>query len=208
VLRTVLFDLDGVLVHTFGVWLELTRSAVRELGDGHDVTREEFLQTWGQPVSADVVRWYPQRSAAEVDAYYAEHFMEHVSELEVNADAGPLVEWLAERGVALAVVTNTPGPLAKRILERASIDIAVVVGGSDVAFGKPAPDMLLRALEILGAPAASAVMVGDTENDRRAAKAASVRFVGLGLDCDQRLERLRDLRELFPSPGLPKSGDG
>lgn len=195
--HAVLFDLDGVLVESFEVWLEVVRAAVRDLGDGSEVTRGEFVATWGQSVQADVAQWFPRASVAQLDAYYQAHFMEHAQHLQVNPEAAGLVGWLARRGLSRAVVTNTPAPLARRILERASLDFDVVVGGTDVPRAKPAPDMVLRALELLGTPASAAVMIGDTDNDRRAARGAAVRFVGLGLECEERIERLSDLRALL-----------
>lgn len=194
--RAVLFDLDGVLIESFDAWLEVTRDAVRDLGDGRPVSREEFLARWGQSVEADVARWFPARSVAEVDAYYQARFVTHAARVAVDPQAAPLAAWLRARGVETAVVTNTPAPIARRILARAGIEIPVVVGGTDTPHGKPAPDPVLRALALVGASAQGALMVGDTENDRGAARAAGVRFVGLRMDCEERIETLDALRAL------------
>lgn len=198
--RAVLFDLDGVLVESFDVWLEVVRDAVREIGDGREITRAEFLAGWGQSVAADVERWFPGATVAEVGAYYEAHFLEHAGRLKVDPEAAPLVSWLRARGLGLAVVTNTPGALARRILARAGVEIGAVVGSTDVPRGKPAPDSIVRALELLGLSARSALMVGDTVNDRHAADAAGVRFVGLRVACDTRIEQLGDLRVLLADP--------
>ena len=73
----------------------------------------------------------------------------------------------------------------------------MLVGGTDVPRAKPAPDLVLRACERLGVAPGEAILVGDTRFDREAAAAAGVRFVGLRLEGDVKLERLSDVRLLL-----------
>ena len=75
---------------------------------------------------------------------------------------------------------------------------ADVIGADQVAHSKPAPDLLLLALERLKLPPGEALMVGDSRYDRGAAEAARVPFVGLGLDGDFRIEQLGALVRLPP----------
>ena len=49
-----------------------------------------------------------------------------------------------------------------------------VVAGDDCPKNKPAPDMLLRAMDILKVDASQAIMVGDSRNDALAGRAAGV----------------------------------
>ena len=49
---------------------------------------------------------------------------------------------------------------------------------------------------LLGVTASAAMMIGDTDNDRRAALSAGVRFVGLGMPSDESILRLSELRSL------------
>ena len=53
--------------------------------------------------------------------------------------------------------------------------------------------MVLRAPAHFCVPAGEAVVVGDTDNDRRAAAAAGVRFLGLRIDGDDRVEELSEV---------------
>jgi phosphoglycolate phosphatase/AHBA synthesis associated protein len=69
-----------------------------------------------------------------------------------------------------------------------------------VARSKPAPDLVLYALEKLGAAATEALRVGDSRYDEGAAGAAGVRFVGLGLDGDARIEQLSELLAHLTAP--------
>ena len=79
----------------------------------------------------------------------------------------------------------------------AELDPGALVGGTDVPHPKPAPDMVLRACELVGAQPSQAVVVGDSDYDRRAAAAAATRFIGLRTGGDPRLDRLGDLPRLL-----------
>jgi len=190
--RAVLWDLDGVLVDSYEVWFALLGASARALG-GREVTRAAFEAGWGQGIAADVERWFPGRSIAELEAHYDAHFMDHATHLRVDPDARDVVDALRRRGLAQALITNTPAPLARAILDHARLELDAVVGGTDVANAKPAPDIVLEACRRLGVPAADALVVGDSRFDRDAARAASVRFVGVRMDGDARIERLAEL---------------
>ena len=196
-LRAILFDLDGVLINSYEVWCELVRATARDLA-GADVSRAEFAAGWGQGIEADVERFFPGRSVAEVERYYGDHFLDYASHLIVNPDAAPVLRGLRARGLPTALVTNTPGALAREILRVAGLGLDAVVGGTDVPRAKPAPDMILRAAELVGTSALEALVVGDTEFDRAAAKAAGAAFAGLGIEGDYTLHRLLEVLALAP----------
>lgn len=196
--RAVLFDMDGVLVKSEEVWFRVVAEAgVRFRGTA--VTREEFFPTFGQGTAADIPVFGLSCTVAQLDAFYTSEFVNHLDAMWVNPDAAPLLTSLRAAGVKTALVTNTVGPLAARILERAQLTgLFDALGTADrVTHAKPAPDLLHLVLGELALPARDAVMVGDSKFDRMAAGAAEVRFVGLGLDGDARVERLSALPALL-----------
>jgi phosphoglycolate phosphatase/AHBA synthesis associated protein len=191
-MRAVLFDLDGVLVDTYEAWFALTHAAARDLG-GREVTRGEFAERWGQSVADDAARWFGKMPASKLERYYDEHFTEHAHHVRTNPSVTQVFEGLRAKHLRTAVITNTPRVLAETILAIAGIPIHIVVGGSDVARPKPAPDIVIRALQLLAVPPTQAIVVGDTKFDKEAAKGAGVRFAGLGIDGDPSLTSLLDL---------------
>jgi HAD superfamily hydrolase (TIGR01509 family) len=190
--RAVLWDLDGVLVDSYDVWFHVLNHAARAFAAA-PVSREVFAAGWGQGIEKDVERFFPDRTIPEVEAFYDAHFMDHATHLRVDPDARAVVAALRAAGLAQALITNTPGPLAKSILASAGLELDAVVGGTDVPRGKPAPDMVLAACRALGVEPRAAIVVGDSRYDRDAAGAAKVRFVGVRFDGDARIERLREL---------------
>jgi len=194
--------MDGVLLKSEEAW-EHVVAAAGEHFRGRPVTREEFQPTFGQGTEADVRVFGLRCTPAELDAFYIEHFARYARHVWVNPQARGLLETLGARGLGRAVVTNTVSALATPLLRTANLtDCFESVACADlVARSKPAPDLVLYALEKLGVAASEALMVGDSRYDRGAAGAAGVRFVGLGLDGDARIEQLG---ELLPHLTLPR----
>ncbi|MGA9522579.1 MAG: HAD family hydrolase [Myxococcaceae bacterium] len=195
--RAILFDMDGVLVRSEEIWLRLLEEAGRRFR-GRPVTREEFAPTFGQGTDADVRVFGLNCTPEELDRYYVENFRNHLEGIWVDPDAAGLLDALHRRDLRVAVVTNTKQALAEEVLERAGLRRRVdVLSSADmVARPKPSPDLIHHALEALRLRPEDAWYVGDSRYDREAASSAGVRFVGLRIEGDARIERLRDLEGL------------
>ncbi len=83
---------------------------------------------------------------------------------------------LTAAGFRLAVATTRLTQSAQDGLQATGLapHIAHVSGRDLVSHSKPAPDVLLHALEALGAPASAALMIGDSDADVLAAHAAHI----------------------------------
>lgn len=197
-LRAVLFDLDGVLVRSEEPWFRTMEEAGRVFR-GRPVTRDEFAPTFGQGTAADAEQFKLGVTPDELNRFYLEEFPRFANETWVNPDARGVLEASRARGLKLAVVTNTASPLAFTILRTAGLaDLFDWVACADhVVKAKPAPDLVLHAVQRLRVAPEDTVLVGDSRFDREAARAAGVRFVGLGLDGEPRIERLTELLPLL-----------
>ena len=87
-----------------------------------------------------------------------------------------LLDLLAAKGVPRAVATSTARDLARHKLVQAGVAhyFDVIVGGTDVAHGKPEPDIFLRAAERLGKVPAECVALEDSGPGIQAAAAAGM----------------------------------
>lgn len=197
-LRAVLFDLDGVFVESREVWFEVMRALARKLGYP-EISDQRILAAWGQGIAEDVRHFYPNSTLEEIEREYNSLFPVHVKHLKVDSEGAEAVASLRARHLKIGVVTNSPTVVTRAMLERAGIVPDVSVTGSDVSEAKPAPDGILRALELLQVSPEEAIFVGDTAFDREAARRAAIYFVGFRIDGDHRVESLHEIVPLSAS---------
>lgn len=113
---------------------------------------------------------------------------------------------------ALAVLTNKPGGMSRRILDGLGVGPRFfrVIGGDDLPEKKPDPAGLLALADEAGLPVAGAFMVGDSAIDVLTGRAAGARTAAVtyGFDAeslretppDHLLADLRQLRAILAGP--------
>lgn len=190
-LEAVLFDKDGTLVDFHATWdaatevglraATLDNASLRAAAEaiGFDLATHRFRSdAVFIAESADVIMAVLE---AHVDLpRFEEACMAAAMQTTTAAPGLPdLLHRLQSRSVALAVVTNDWEGIAEdqlAVLGWSELFDAVV--GSDTGYGaKPAPDMVLGALDELGVEPDAALMVGDTAHDLHAGRAAGVETV-------------------------------
>jgi phosphoglycolate phosphatase/pyrophosphatase PpaX len=197
VIKAVLFDMDGVLVDSYAAWNAVVNELRTIFGLPH-LTPEEFDAGWGQGLDADLRTWFLGRGREEVARLYDERFVHHLHAITAMPEAREILDTLVANGLRLACVTNTREYLAQRIL--ADHDLAapfeVVLGGDQVPRPKPAPDLLLAALDALNCTPSEAFFVGDTGNDVAAAGAAKVELIGFRQEAGIPVAELREILDI------------
>jgi phosphoglycolate phosphatase len=180
----VLFDLDGTLVETrkdiaTGINLSLgdrglpvlpVDSVARHVGNGARVLAARCLEEAGvaSPTQEEIESLH--------DAFRA-HYLAHLLDTTFVYPGVPGVcEGIARSGGRMAIVTNKPIEAAKRILIGLGLSsyFPVVLGGDSLPQRKPDPAPLLRAIDSLGMDLGRALMVGDSQIDIDAARAAGI----------------------------------
>ncbi|MFF8727217.1 HAD-IA family hydrolase [Streptomyces sp. NPDC015171] len=175
-ISAVVFDLDGVLVNSFAVMRQAFTTAYAEVvGDG-DAPFEEYERHLGRyfPDIMRIMGLPPEMEAPFVRESY------RLAPLVPVFDGVPeMLRQLRARGVGLAVATGKSGPRARSLLEQLGLLplFTVVIGSDEVAHPKPAPDIVLKALGVLGSDPARTVMVGDAVTDLTSARSAGVTAV-------------------------------
>ena len=109
---------------------------------------------------------------------------------------------LKETGAAIAIVTSNSSRTVQRWFDtKRAASIDAIVGRDTMLALKPAPDMLIRALELFSVDRSQAAFVGDSEGDLLAAQSCGVRFYGIAAT-DVARDRLlaAGATEIFGSP--------
>ena len=116
------------------------------------------------------------------------HELAGVDRAQALPGAAELLTALAQRHVGAVIVTSNSSRTVYRWLARARLvyTVRTVVGRDSLLALKPAPDMLLMALERSQLQANAALFVGDSDADRLAAQAAGVRFFAIASTQERR----------------------
>jgi len=87
------------------------------------------------------------------------------------------LDWLREREVKLAIITNKPAQFIEPLLEEKGLAgyFDWLVGGDTLPQQKPDPAALFWVMDKAGVAPGESLFVGDSRNDVRAAKAATGR---------------------------------
>ncbi len=181
--RLFLFDLDGTLIDSRAD-LAAATNRMRALHALPPLSIDLITTFVGDGVRTLAVRALdgtdidPDVAAAEIGRAYDEHLMDATT---VYAGVEKGLHDLHEAGHVLALVTNKPGPHAKRLLDhfRWTSLFAILLGGGDTPELKPSPLPLQTAMQHTGFSPADTFMVGDHHTDLEAARRAGVRSVFL-----------------------------
>jgi len=200
----ILIDLDGTLVDSVPDLAFCVDGMMQRLG--HPVWGEAAVRNWvgngverlvrraltgeldGEPEEADFERAYP---------IFLELYRENTSKRSVlYPGVREGLEWLKAARYPLGCVTNKAAQFTEPLLEDIGIRdyFAIVISGDTLPLKKPDPMPLLHAATHFGVAPASALMVGDSVSDVKAARAA-----GFGIVCmTYGYNHGQDIREAHP----------
>ncbi|RJP66396.1 MAG: phosphoglycolate phosphatase [Comamonadaceae bacterium] len=182
-IRAAIVDLDGTMVDTLGDFDVALNDTLKDLGRPA-VTRADIERMVGKG-SAHLIRsalLHGGLGADEAAALQPEAWTRYQAHyLAVNGQHSAVYPGVLEglaalraRGLPLACLTNKPLGFARPLLLAKGLDgfFAHVFGGDSFARTKPDPLPLIKTCEALGTPPAQTLMVGDSQNDGIAARAA------------------------------------
>ena len=176
-----LFDMDGVVVDSKEAWFRL-------FNDIADIDRETFERRyWGRDLEANV------KELGFTRAEFCRSVLpKHLDGMETVPGARDVLSAL--RGKK-ALVTNTTRRCTARILAEQGLEpfFDAVVTSDEVEMGKPDPAIIRLAIERIGADPASTVVIGDSEHDIEAGRAAGCITIGIGVDADYTVDDLKDV---------------
>ena len=174
----VLFDVDGTLLDTN--YLHLIAWWESFLAEGHEVSCFDIHRNIGRG-SDDLVQTLIGRSDEAVVAGHSERWAPLRKRMIPFHGAADLLRACQAKGLTVVLATSGAPEDVDDFTRALDADDAVtaLVNSGDVENSKPAPDIVLAAVEAAGVPAGRCVMVGDTVYDIRAAKAAGVAAIGL-----------------------------
>ena len=174
----VLFDMDGVVLDTEKLYARFWAEAAHALG--YPMTYEQALSMRSLNSAAGQAKlesyFGPDVSRAEMRKKRVELMDAYVAQFGVEAKPGihELLDYLKGQGIRTAIATSSPMERAKSYLDSLGLTAKFdcICSGHDVAQGKPAPDIYLKAAASIGVPPENCLAIEDApagiESARRA----------------------------------------
>ncbi len=208
--QAVIFDLDGVLVHTdrfhylawkkisdeMGIYFDEQINA-RLRGVSRMESLEIILERYTGPALSDKEK---EELATKKNEIYR-NYLSQMSPQDVSGDVKNTLRKLREAGIKLAVGSSSKN--TKFILEKTNLagDFDEVSDGTMITKTKPDPEVFSLAAKLLGIDSAKCLVVEDAVAGIEAGKAAGMKTAAYG-DAAQRgiadhdLGRISDLLEI------------
>jgi HAD superfamily hydrolase (TIGR01549 family) len=185
--RGIIFDIDGTLVDTNPAHVEAWRRAFQRLGYGVQAERIELeIGKGGDLLVPAVLGQEAEKANGEaLRKAQKEEFLEIAASerFRLFPCVHELFQALRQRKIRTALATSSNEKHLKATCDSAGIDLPgladILITRDEAEASKPAPDLVIAALEKLSLPPADCAMVGDTIYDAQACQGAGVVFLGV-----------------------------
>ncbi|WP_419996509.1 HAD family hydrolase [Streptomyces boninensis] len=182
-IELVIFDCDGVLVDTERLAVRIDLEVAHELG--WELTESEIVDLFMGKSTASVreildARLGPER--AELwQRRYRERFAAGLDGLQAVEGVVAALDAIADAGLPTCVASSGGHEKMRGTLGRTGLYdrfAGRIYSASEVAHGKPAPDLFLHAADRMGYDPAVCAVVEDSQYGVQAARAAGMRAFG------------------------------
>ena len=181
----VLFDLDGTLVDTAPDLIRAHNHVMKKFGypsKSLDVLRNAVGSGAKAMMAKDngKWKWFDEKIQNEMTDEFISFYEKNIlHESTLLNGVKEFLEWCKNQNISMAVCTNKTEFFAIDLLKKIGIyDFFEYVSGYNTfEYCKPDPRHLLKTIDILDGDKNKSIMIGDSETDANAAKAAEIPMI-------------------------------
>lgn len=207
--KLIIFDLDGTLIDSSRDITEAINYAIIPYGLS-PLTTKDTIKLVGEGISRLIEKLLSNtvfHDNDDVRKVVMERFLEYYSShlLDYTRDYPGVRKTLEElKNYKKAIISNKREALSRRIIEGLGLDIFfdMIIGSDSTPEKKPSPLPILKVLNEFGLKPDEAIMVGDSNLDIEAGKAAGIKTVSVTYgyrpydmikDADYVIDRIEEL---------------
>ncbi len=202
-IKGVIFDIDGVLLDSLGIWTDLGSTYVRakDLLPEKDLPQILFSMSMEEGAAYLRKHYLPEMTEEEItdglegmirDFYY--------DEAEAKAGVKQILDTLKQNGLRITAATSSPRGHVERALERNGLlgNIEKIFTSAEIGSSKHSPEIYDAAAEYMGLSKNEVCVVEDSLYALETAARAGYRTIGI---CDEKgepdQEGLRSAAEVY-----------
>src|SRR5579859_1423647 len=180
---TVLFDMDGLLIDSEPLWLEVETIVMARLGT--EWTEADQAQLIGGSLERSVRYMLGRAARPAPPEVVGEWLMSGITErvrragVPVQPGARELMAEVEAAGLPHALVTSSERRFMEEVLASTGLRFDALVCADDVSVTKPDPEPYLLAAKLLGADPARCVALEDSPNGVASAQAAGCQVIAV-----------------------------
>ena len=176
-MKTILFDIDGTLLDTDMLIIRSYMHLFDTYRPEYPLKVEELVSFLG-PVLKDVFpKYFKEDFHVLLNTYHTYSHQNIKRFVHLYDGVINMLETFKAKNYKLGVVTNRFDYSVKEVLEPFSIShyFDVIITLNDVSNGKPNPEGILKAIEVLKANKEETIYVGDNKSDALASRNAGIK---------------------------------
>jgi pyrophosphatase PpaX len=174
--KNILFDWDGTLANSLDNWVNTCKKVFADYG--YDFKRNEIARIFFED-SDGTFGLKLNGKTDEFKAAYLKDVMNWMPTVQLNPGVKGMLMGLKRRERKMAIVTSSSRKAVILALKNLGIEkyFDIVLGLEDVEKMKPDPEIITKAMKLLGATKLETVIVGDSNHDILAGKKFGIRTV-------------------------------
>jgi HAD superfamily hydrolase (TIGR01509 family) len=181
--RHIIFDCDGVLVDSEPISMRADVEILKQHGftiserEAHERFVGKTFQAMLDDIATNEGVTFPPGLSDQKNRMMEELYL---TDLRIVPGVLDVLNHLKRKGIGISIGSNSPRARVELALKLMGITryFSAITSVADVAEGKPAPDIFLRAAELANVAPADCVVVEDSTTGVTAAVAAKMRTLG------------------------------
>jgi HAD superfamily hydrolase (TIGR01509 family) len=189
-IKAIVFDLDGTLVHTRELHYEALNEALREFAPSFIISREDHESSYdGLPTNIKLKMLCDRGLSFSLLPSISERKKELTTKMLSKFDYGvnyqPLFKNLKKKGFKIAICTNAIQETLVTVVKRLGVEkyVDVLLSNEDVTNPKPDPEIYHKCFSLLGVSPEEVLIFEDSEHGIISAESSGawVRIVHTGM---------------------------